>query len=119
MGLFSRDIQTFDDLYLHTLRDIYYAENQITKALPKMIKKAADPKLKQGLETHLGRPGGGALRNHALRYLRSSVRWHSNLSIPRLGIRGLNEAPDAVGDGQLESLPGFSSIVIGTAGSAG
>lgn len=34
MGFFSKDIQTFNDLFVHTLRDIYYAENQILKALP-------------------------------------------------------------------------------------
>ncbi len=54
MGLFSKDIKTFDDLFLHTLQDIYYAENQITKALPTMIEKATDPQLKQGFQTHLG-----------------------------------------------------------------
>jgi len=53
MGLFSKDIKTFDDLFVHTLQDIYYAENQITKALPKMIEKATDSQLKQGFETHL------------------------------------------------------------------
>ena len=53
MGLFSADIKTFDDLFLHTLEDIYYAENQITKALPTMIGKATDPELKAGFETHL------------------------------------------------------------------
>ncbi|MBP7334875.1 ferritin-like domain-containing protein [Niveispirillum sp.] len=53
MGLFTRDIQTLDDLFVHTLRDIYYAENQIMKVLPKMISKATDPDLKQGFETHL------------------------------------------------------------------
>ena len=53
MGLFSKDITTLDDLFVHTLQDIYYAENQITKALPKMIDKATDPQLKQGFETHL------------------------------------------------------------------
>jgi ferritin-like metal-binding protein YciE len=53
MGLFSKDIATLDDLFVHTLQDIYYAENQITKALPKMIEKATDPGLKQGFETHL------------------------------------------------------------------
>lgn len=52
MGLFSKDIQTFDDLFVHTLRDIYYAENQILKALPTMIDKATDPTLKQGFEQH-------------------------------------------------------------------
>ena len=43
MGLFSRDIETMDDLFVHRLRDIYYAENQIIKALPEMIEKATDP----------------------------------------------------------------------------
>ena len=53
MGLFSADIKTLDDLFVHTLQDIYYAENQITKALPKMIAKATDAQLKQGFQTHL------------------------------------------------------------------
>ena len=53
MGLFSKDIQTMDDLFVHTLQDIYYAENQIAKALPEMIEKASDPQLKQGFKTHL------------------------------------------------------------------
>ena len=53
MGLFTKDIETFDDLFLHMLQDIYYAEQQITKALPKMIEKATDGQLKQGFETHL------------------------------------------------------------------
>jgi ferritin-like metal-binding protein YciE len=53
MGLFSKDIKTFDDLFVHTLRDIYYAENQILKALPTMVDKASDPQLKQGFEKHL------------------------------------------------------------------
>ena len=53
MGLFSKDIATFDDLFLHQLQDVYYAENQITKALPKMIDKATDTGLRQGFEVHL------------------------------------------------------------------
>jgi ferritin-like metal-binding protein YciE len=53
MGLFSKDIKTMDDLFLHTLQDIYYAENQITKALPDMIEKATDSQLKKGFRTHL------------------------------------------------------------------
>ena len=42
MGLFTKDIQTMEDLFLHGLQDIYYAEQQITKALPKMIEKATN-----------------------------------------------------------------------------
>ena len=53
MGLLSKPIKTLDDLFVHTLQDIYYAEQQITKALPKMIEKVSDPQLKQGFQTHL------------------------------------------------------------------
>lgn len=53
MGLFTKDIQSFQDLFVHTLQDVYYAENQITRALPEMISKATDPELRQGFETHL------------------------------------------------------------------
>ena len=54
MGFFTKDIETMDDLFVHTLKDIYYAENQIVKALPDMISKATDPKLKEGFQSHLG-----------------------------------------------------------------
>jgi len=53
MGLFSKDLKTLDDLFVHTLQDIYYAENQIMRSLPEMIDKATDPQLKQGLQSHL------------------------------------------------------------------
>ena len=53
MGLFTKDIKTMDDLLLHGLQDIYYAEQQITKALPKMIDKATNHDLSNGLKNHL------------------------------------------------------------------
>src|SRR3954467_12207598 len=53
MGLFTKDIKTMDDLFVHTLQDIYYAENQIVKSLPEMIEKATDRQLAQGFKTHL------------------------------------------------------------------
>jgi len=53
MGIFSKDIKTMDDLFVHMLRDIYYAENQIVKSLPAMIDKASSPQLKKGLSNHL------------------------------------------------------------------
>jgi ferritin-like metal-binding protein YciE len=53
MGLFTRDIKTMNDLFVHQLQDIYYAEKQLVKALPKMAEKAADQQLKQGFLTHL------------------------------------------------------------------
>jgi ferritin-like metal-binding protein YciE len=45
--------KTLDDLFLDTLKDIYYAEKQIVKALPKMAKAATSPQLKAGFEQHL------------------------------------------------------------------
>jgi len=44
--------KTLDDLFLDTLKDIYYAEKQIVKALPKMAKAAQSADLKAGFETH-------------------------------------------------------------------
>ena len=53
MGLFTKDIATMDDLLLHGLKDIYYAENQIIKSLPKLIEKATNRDLTKGLKDHL------------------------------------------------------------------
>ena len=53
MGLFTKDIKTMNDLFVHQLQDIYYAEQQLVKALPKMAGKATDAQLKQGFLTHL------------------------------------------------------------------
>jgi ferritin-like metal-binding protein YciE len=58
MGFFSKDIKTMDDLFVHTLRDIYYAEKQIVKNLPKMIDKATSPELKSGFTRHLDETKG-------------------------------------------------------------
>ncbi|EUB97897.1 protein of unknown function DUF892 [Rhizobium sp. CF080] len=44
--------KTLDDLFHETLKDIYYAERQIVKALPKMARGAQDPKLKAAFEKH-------------------------------------------------------------------
>jgi ferritin-like metal-binding protein YciE len=53
MGLFTKDIETMDELLLHGLKDIYYAENQIVKSLPKLIEKATNRDLTKGLQDHL------------------------------------------------------------------
>src|ERR1700742_3118827 len=53
MGMFTKDIKTMDDLFVHQLQDIYYAEKQLVKALPKMAEKATDKQLKQGFLSHL------------------------------------------------------------------
>jgi ferritin-like metal-binding protein YciE len=53
MGLFAKDIKSIDDLFLHVLQDIYYAEKQIVKALPDMIEKATNRELTAAFRGHL------------------------------------------------------------------
>ena len=62
MGLFTKDIHSMDDLFVHTLQDIYYAEKQIEKALPKMIEKASAGGLREGFEKHLEETHGHVRR---------------------------------------------------------
>jgi ferritin-like metal-binding protein YciE len=47
------NLQNLQDLYKDTLKDLYSAENQITKALPKMADHASSPELKKAFQAHL------------------------------------------------------------------
>ena len=47
------EMQDLQDLFVEQLRDLYNAEKQLVKALPKMAKKASDEDLKQAFTTHL------------------------------------------------------------------
>ena len=46
-------LKSLKDLFVHLLKDMYYAEKQILKALPKMAKKADSDELRQAFEHHL------------------------------------------------------------------
>ena len=59
MGIFTKDIRSMEDLFLHQLQDIYYAEQQITKALPKMIDKATNRDLAAEVGAGVHRRTGG------------------------------------------------------------
>ena len=62
MGLLSKPIKNLDDLFVHTLQDVYYAEQKITKALPKMIAKVSDPQLQSAFQSHLEETKGHLTR---------------------------------------------------------
>jgi ferritin-like metal-binding protein YciE len=62
MGFFTKDIKTMNDLFMHGLKDLYYAENQIAKSLPDMIEKATNPQLRAGFEKHLKETDGQIAR---------------------------------------------------------
>ena len=110
MGFFSKDIKTMDDLFVHTLRDMYYAEKQILQALPDMIDKAADPQLKQGFQTHLGET-----RNQVKR-LEEVFRLHgkevSGVDCP--AIDGIIEEADDV-TGEVADKPVLDAALIAAA----
>jgi ferritin-like metal-binding protein YciE len=46
-------IETLQDLFLEEIKDLYNAENQLVKALPKMAKAANSPELKAAFQSHL------------------------------------------------------------------
>ncbi|WP_130831691.1 YciE/YciF ferroxidase family protein [[Erwinia] mediterraneensis] len=46
-------VKTLKDLFIHDLSDVYSAEKQITRALPKMARAASDESLRTAFETHL------------------------------------------------------------------
>ncbi|MEA9566105.1 MULTISPECIES: ferritin-like domain-containing protein [Xanthomonas] len=46
-------IKTIEELFIHELSDIYSAEKQLTKSLPRLARAATEPKLKNAFETHL------------------------------------------------------------------
>jgi ferritin-like metal-binding protein YciE len=47
-------MESLSDVFEHTLQDIYYAEQALTKAIPKAQKAANHPELKEALAAHLG-----------------------------------------------------------------
>ena len=55
-------INNLHDVYVEQLKDLYSAEIQLIKALPKMAKAAASPELAQGFEEHLEQTKGHAAR---------------------------------------------------------
>jgi ferritin-like metal-binding protein YciE len=50
--LWENNMKTINDLFLNFLQDVYYAERQILKALPKLAKAAQSEPLKQALTAH-------------------------------------------------------------------
>jgi len=110
MGFFSKDIKTMDDLFVHTLRDIYYAEKQILQALPDMIEKAGDPQLKQVFQAHLGET-----QNHANR-LEQVFRLHGKeaTGVDCPAIDGILEEADDV-TGEVEDKAVLDAALIASA----
>jgi ferritin-like metal-binding protein YciE len=95
MGLFSTEITTLEELFEHGLKDIYYAENQILKALPELIESATNPQLKKGLKDHLKETEGQVQRLEQIFAMREEKPKGTRCP----GINGLiSEGEDLVGE---------------------
>ena len=62
MALFSSNIDNLQQLFVEQLRDLYDGEQQMIKALPKLIDKASNPGLRTALQEHLEVTRDQALR---------------------------------------------------------
>jgi ferritin-like metal-binding protein YciE len=113
VGLFSKDIQSMDDLFVHQLQDIYYAEKRIVGALPDMIAKASSPALKSAFEAHLGQT-----KNHVKR-VEQVFQMHGvepkQVNCP--AIDGIIEEADEVG-GEIEDKKVLDAALIASAQAA-
>ena len=113
MGLFSKDIKTMNDLFVHQLQDIYYTEKQLVKALPKMAEKATDKQLKHAFLSHLDET-----RSHVQR-LEQVFRMHGAAarSVNCPAIDGIIEEADEVA-GEVEDELVLDAALINAAQAA-
>jgi ferritin-like metal-binding protein YciE len=102
--------QTLKELYIDELRDLYDAENQLVKALPKLARKAQSEQLRNGIEEHLEHT-----KNHAKRI----EQIFESLGAPAKGkkckgMQGIvGEGSQALREGYEDSL--LDSAIIGAA----
>ena len=110
MAWFSEGITNMDDLFQHTLQDIYYAEHQIQKALPDMVEKASDPELKRGFKKHLAETKQQIKRlDQAFKKLKLEPSGHKCPAIDGI----IDEANEIAGD--VEDKMVLNAALIGAA----
>jgi len=104
-------VESLLDLFIHDLSDVYSAEKQITRALPKMARAASDESLKQAFQQHLEETQGQIER------LDQAVEAHEELRIKRMkchAMEGLVEEAQELID-STEAGPVRDAGLIGAA----
>jgi ferritin-like metal-binding protein YciE len=102
--------KNLEELFAETLKDIYFAEKQILRALPKMAREAASPELKQAFETHRDQTEGQVERlNQVFEQLGRPARGKTCEAI--IGI--IDEAKEI-----MEEFKGAEALDAGLASSA-
>jgi ferritin-like metal-binding protein YciE len=105
-------MKSLDDLFLHFLRDIYYAERQLLKALPKMAKNAQAPALKEAFTAH---------REETVHQIERLDQVFEHLGKPARGIpceviKGLiEETEEVLGDSEAGAVRDAGLIACGQA----
>jgi ferritin-like metal-binding protein YciE len=105
-------MKSLDDLFLHFLRDIYYAERQLLKALPKMAKNAQTPALKEAFTAH---------REETVHQIERLDQVFEHLGKPARGIpceviKGLiEETEEVLGDSEAGAVRDAGLIACGQA----
>ena len=97
-------MKTLADIFEHTLQDMYYAENAITKALPKVAAAANDAKLKKAAEDHLAETKGQIKKLEQV--------------FKSIGKKAAGEKCDAI-EGLIKEADGLMKEATGTALDAG
>jgi ferritin-like metal-binding protein YciE len=100
------ELTSLKDLLVDELKDLYSAENQLVKALPKMAKAATNPELKAGFTAHLEQTRGHVSRlEQAVKLLGESPKGktcHAMEGLVKEGAEAIEtEAPDAIRDANL------------------
>jgi ferritin-like metal-binding protein YciE len=92
------------ELFVDELKDLYSAENQLVKALPKMAKAATDPDLKAGFEAHLKQTQGHVSRlERILKSLGESPKGKKCKGMEGLIKEGAELIEEAPGDEELDA----------------
>jgi ferritin-like metal-binding protein YciE len=97
--------KNLNGLLVHTLKDVYFAENAILKALPKMAKAAKEPALQKAFQTHLQQTEGHVVRLETVfKLLKLKPE-----GVPCEAIKGILKEGDEVG----EEFDGGSALDAG------
>jgi ferritin-like metal-binding protein YciE len=105
-------MKSLDDLFMHFLRDVYYAERQLLKALPKMAKNAQLPALKEAFTAHREETVHHVERlEHVFEHLGKSAK-----GVPCEAIKGLiEEAEEVIGGSDAGPVRDAGLIACGQA----
>ena len=104
------EIEELEELWVDEMRDIYSAENQILKALPKMAKKASSPELRKAFEMHIRETEGQVKRLEKI-FQKLGKRPTGKVCAAMKGL--VEEGKEMMGEDMAEDVMDAALIAIG------